>query len=446
MNELTDKDRHPLLSPQGRTLLQSMTEHPAAPRFNAQCGDRLDGEGLAQVAGFEQQVASSPPSWRHGAQPPWLAPWLRETLPRVRAWRDWAQDTPLARLPTMCRSDLSTDISAYVPEDLPLENLVVHNTFGTTGDRLVVPWTPQACTMYLPLMRRALALVDVALPELPGRVGVLMVCWQRETVVVASVASYLGEAGFLKINLHPASWRQADDAKEYLQWSKPYLITGDPLSFAALLKLAPQIRPAALLSSSMHLSPALAADLREQFGCPVLDMYSCNETGPIAARDASSDSPWALLQPQLLVEIVDQRGRALPPGERGEICVTGGFNPYLPLLRYRTGDHAALRWQGSTPTLVDLQGRQPVLFAHADGRAVNNIDISVALKPFPLARFRLTQRADKTLVLETDPLIDSAELRGAVRSVLGELPLQIAQLPEGGKVVQYVQEGPGPRA
>ena len=156
-----------------------------------------------------------------------------------------------------------------------------------------------------------------------------------------------------------------------------------------------------------------------------------------SARNAGSDGPWTLLQPQLLVEIVDPRGRALPPGERGEICVTGGFNPYLPLLRYRTGDHAALRWQGDHPQLIDLQGRQPVLFHHQDGRLINNIDLSVALKPFPLARFRLTQRRDLSLLLETDPPIASDELRDAVATVLGALPLQIAALPPGDKVIQY---------
>ena len=436
-DHLSDAERHPLLSDQGRALLKSLSEHPSAPQFNAQCGDRLDQAGLRAVSEFQTQVDLQPPAWRPGGQPAWVAPWLARTLPRVRAWQDWPTEAPLSRLPTMQRADLSNDISAYVPQDLPLESLVVHNTFGTTGDRLVVPWSAEACAMYLPLMRRALALLGVPLEPMPQRVGVLMVCWQHSTVVVASVASYLGESGFLKVNLDPGSWRDRDDARRYLEWTRPYLITGDPLSFSALAELAPQLRPAAMVSSSMHLSPALAAQLSAQFECPVLDLYSCNETGPIAARNAGSDGPWTLLQPQLLVEIVDPRGRALPPGERGDICVTGGFNPYLPLLRYRTGDHAALRWHGDHPQLVDLQGRQPVLFHHQDGRLINNIDLSVALKPFPLARFRLTQRRDLSLLLETDPPIASDELRDAVATVLGALPLQIAALPPGDKVIQY---------
>lgn len=418
-----------------------MLEHPSAPVFNAQCGDRLDAAGLREVREFAALVDSRPPSWPAAGDGAWVSEWLEQTLPRVRAWRDWPTDTPLQRLPTMTRTDLAQDISAYVPEDLPLEGLVVHNTFGTTGDRLVVPWTAEACAMYLPLMRRALALVDVPLEPMPERIGVLMACWQQTTVVVASVASYLGGSGFLKLNLHPGGWRQSDDAKAYLEWTKPYLVTGDPLSFAALLKQAPAIHPAALLSTSMQLSPALAAELRDQFGCPVVDLYSCNETGPIAARDANAGGQsWTLLQPQLQVEIVGEKGRRLAPGERGEICLSGGFNPYLPLLRYRTGDQAALRWRGNTPELIDLHGRPPVLLEHADGRQVNNIDISVALKPFPLARFRLTQRADLSLLLETDPPGDEAALRKALQSVLGSLRTQVVALAGDRKVIQYVRE------
>lgn len=438
---LTDANRHPLLSANGRALLQAMLEHPCAPVFNAQCGDRLDRSGMREVEAFAALVATQPPHWSADADPVWVADWLQQTLPRVRAWHDWPVDAPLQRLPTMNRTDLARDISAYVPEDQPLDGLVVHNTFGTTGDRLVVPWTPTACAMYLPLMRRALALVDVPLEPMPERIGVLMACWQQTTVVVASVASYLGESGFLKLNLHPAGWRQTQDAKSYIEWAKPYLVTGDPLSFRALMELAPSIRPAALMSTSMQLSPALAAKLREQFDCPVIDLYSCNESGPIAARDANAaGARWTLLQPQLLVEIVDDKGRRLPAGERGEICLSGGFNPYLPLLRYRTGDHAVQLLHGNTPQLGELHGRPPVLLEHADGRQINNIDISVALKPFPLARFRLTQRADLSLRLEIDPIGEEAQLRRAVQAVLGALPIQIEPLAGDRKVIQYVRE------
>ena len=436
----TDTERHPLLSDAGAALLRALREHPSAPPFNAACGDRLDHQGLAVVAAYDALVQQAPPRWAPDGLPDWLPTWLARTLPRIRAARGWPTGLTLAQLPSSDRADLTHDITAHVPEDLPLDRLVVHQTFGSTGHRLTLPWTPEACAMYLPLLRRALALVDVPLPPLPGRVGVLLACWQARTVVVASVASALGEAGFLKLNLHPQSWRQPGDCVDYLQWANPWLITGDPLSFHELLRLAPKIRPAALVSSSMALSPALARDLRDGFGCPVVDLYSLNETGPIAARDACAEGPWTLLQPQLYVEVLGEDDQPLSPGHWGELTVTGGFDPYLPLLRYRTGDQARLQWRGQLPGIAALQGRAPVLFRDHAGQLVNNIDISVALKPLPLRRFSLRQYADDRLELALDQLEYTDPARAILQRCLGALPLQVLALPEGDKVPQFWRE------
>lgn len=436
----SEQERHPLLSADGAALLRSLREHPAAPQFNADCGDRLDHAGLAEVAAFDQLVRSEAPRWKPGSLPDWLPAWLAATLPRLRTTRGLPTHTPLDRLPSSDRAELARDISAWVPEDLPLERLVVHQTFGSSGHRLTLPWTPEACAMYLPLLRRALAVVGVPLPALPGRVGVLLACWQQHTVVVASIASALGESGFLKLNLHPSAWRQDQDRRDYLHWADPYLVTGDPLSFHELLRLNPAIRPAALVSSSMALSPALASQLAERFDCPVVDLYSLNESGPIAARDACSDGPWTLLQPRLYVEVLGEDDRPLPPGEWGELTVSGGFDPYLPLLRYRTGDQARLGWQGSLPQIGALEGRRAVLFRSASGALINNIDISIALKALPLRRFSLRQYRDDRLELALDQPEHGAAASTLLGQLLGPLPLQLRPLPPGDKVQQYWRE------
>lgn len=42
--------------------------------------------------------------------------------------------------------------------------------------------------------------------------------------------------------------------------------------------------------------------------------------------------------------------------------VTGGNNPFLPLMRYRTGDFCSLKIENGVPFLVDLEARNPVVF------------------------------------------------------------------------------------
>jgi phenylacetate-CoA ligase len=194
-----------------------------------------------------------------------------------------------------------------------------------------------------------------------------------------------------------------------------------------------------LLSTSMALTPAFRARLEERFGCPVLDLYSLNEAGPIAVADPATGGH-VLLQPGMYLEILDDDDRPVPPGQRGEITLTGGFNFCLPLLRYRTGDHAALGMAGDEPVLLNLQGRSPVRFRTQDGAWINNIDVTHALDQLPIAQYGLHQAADGALVLRLcGGLADEAAVRAALLALFGPTQaLRIEHLPTShGKVMQY---------
>src|SRR5262249_10014589 len=151
-----------------------------------------------------------------------------------------------------------------------------------------------------------------------------------------SVTPQMDESGFAKINLQPDDWRDPDDRARYLDALAPEVYTGDPISFAELLNVPITTKPRALVSVSMMLSPGLRRRLEERFDCPVLDVYSLNEAGPVAVFDPAV-AGHVLLQPMLYIEILDGAGHPVNAG-RGEITLTGGFNFCLPLLRYRTGD------------------------------------------------------------------------------------------------------------
>lgn len=166
--------------------------------------------------------------------------------------------------------------------------------------------------------------------------------------------------------------------------------------------------------------------------------YSLNESGPVAAK-APGEEGFHLLQSRLLVEIVDGSGAVVPDGERGEICLTGGFNPWLPMCRYRTGDWA--RKDSDRPwVLLDLEGRAPVRFLYGRGKWRNNIEVSQALADRPLAQFRLVQRADAALEL----FLRSGEADGqAVARVVEELlgrDVKIVSLTSEDKVIAYESE------
>ena len=149
-----------------------------------------------------------------------------------------------------------------------------------------------------------------------------------------------------------------------------------------------------MISTATTLLPGLRRQLESHFGCPVLDVYSMNGTGPIAVL---YDGVHVLLQHRLYVEILDPDGEPCPPGVRGEITLTGSLNFFLPLLRYRTNDFARLEFQGNQPVLVDLEGRPPTIYRGTRGQMINTLDVTGVLSQFALPQFTLHQSADGSL-------------------------------------------------
>ncbi|HMA65471.1 MAG: capsule biosynthesis protein CapK, partial [Fibrobacterota bacterium] len=227
------------------------------------------------------------------------------------------------------------------PDTLPTDRLIHYVTSGTSGHPLLIPSHPLVAGSYFAFHQRALKRFGITLKNRTNSVGVVIIGFQRKCFTYVSVTPLCNESGLAKINLHPDDWRHADDRNRYLEALNAEVISGDPISFIELLRCNPSITPQALFSTSMTLESGLRKQLENRYQCPVLDFYSMSEAGPVAVFDPILDGQ-ALLQPQMVVEILDEHQKPLPAGIRGEITLTGEFNFCLPLVRYRTGDDASL--------------------------------------------------------------------------------------------------------
>ncbi|WP_420129905.1 AMP-binding protein [Longimicrobium sp.] len=445
---LTDADRYPALTEHGERMLRFLREHPHAPIYRNQSGNRLTAADLERVRAFDAQVRAARPGWEPGQAPPWLDGFVDQCLEEVPFYRRYgSRPRDFHDLPTVTRADLGRDVAAFVPDPLPTDRIINFRTSGTTGHPLLLPSHPIVAASYLAFHRRALRRFGIELAYGRGQVGVVLVGFQRTCFTYVSVTPLMDDSGLAKINLHPDDWRDPADRVRYLDALAPEVYTGDPLSLAELAALPLSTKPRALLSTSMALQPGLRARLQARFGCPVLDLYSLNESGPVAVYD-DDEGGHVLLQHRMYVEVLDDAGRPVPPGERGEVTLTGGFNPYLPLLRYRTGDHAALRVApGREPVLVGLQGRPPVRFRTAAGEWLNNIEVTHALQRFALSQWTLHQQADGALRFRfAGPGADADTLRHALAELFGGQAMEVREGGfDGDKVVQYTSELEGAR-
>ncbi|AKF07019.1 phenylacetate--CoA ligase family protein [Sandaracinus amylolyticus] len=452
----------PLADARAAARVRRIEQHPSAPIWRWRAGDRIDGEDLRAIAAFEATLRSRREDLAHDpsdAPPERVIAWLRSMRDRVPIFRARIREgIDLARsfseIATSSREDLALRPELLVPDDAPLERMIVYRTAGTTGHALLVPHDARAASCYLPLVRVALERWGVDAPCGADEIGAFNVGAQRSTVTYACTLSAWGGTGFAKLNVSAGEWHRERDPVDFFADLAPRLLTGDPISFAEAMRVGITSRPRALLTTAVAMSDALRDRLRAHFGAPVIDWYSLTETGPLAyaCRDGRGHH---VLSPDVHVEIVDEQGAPMRDGERGEVTVTGGRNPFVPLLRYRTGDFARIERArctcgDPTPRLCDLEGRAPVPLRANDGALVNTVDVGRALRPFPLVQHALVQRADRSidLVVRAAPGgVDARAIHDALVALFGDVGIEVrfdAALGDRseGKVLPYRSELP----
>jgi phenylacetate-CoA ligase len=439
---LTEAERFPLLPERSRAMLRRLQQHRHAPRWTYHCGERLDAAGLADVQAFAERQRRERRCWKPGQTPPWVPDFIERSRREVPFYRERLAQDPLA---TCNREDLQREPWAFVPDWADVSGLIVYRTSGTTGNLIHLPAHPVAPARYLPLFQSALEAHGVSLIG-GDRVALIQVGAQVRTYTFASVSSYLDGAGYAKINLDPADWNACEDREQFFDDCAPEIVTSDPFALEQLAELSLQARPKGILSSATLLLPALRDRLQRHFGCPVIDIYSMNETGPIAFARAGSDvDEHEILPHNLFVEILDEIGQPLPPDQRGEIVVTGGVNPFLPLVRYRTGDFGSLTFREGVPRLVGIERRRPVVFQAPDGNPVVSISVTTALFSVPLPFFSLHQARNGSLTFRTRcDIATEDDVRRALVELFGATPLRIEQVPLeiawNGKSIQYSRD------
>ncbi len=429
--------RSPLLTPAGDRLIRRLRQHPDAPRFNYATGDRLHPEDLEPIGRFREQLrlARGPRSAKPSGEilerleyARKVVPYLRRNIgPKFDLERDWN------RLPTTSRADVALRCWEFVPDDQTLDRLIIYRTAGTTGHPVAVPHHPLAVRCYEPMIDFALERHGAAVEFDPDSVACFLVGAQIRTYTYATVLYNWNGAGFAKLNIRQTEWPREGSQARYFEDFAPKFLSGDPISFAEMMRMEIPASPAALVTTSVAMSPSLRTRLAAQYHAPVIDWYSMIETGPIGYACPLGHG-YHLLPHDLHAEALAADGTPAQPGERGEIVVTGGRNPLMTLFRYRTGDFGYMDYSPCAcgdrmPRLMELEGRQPLLIRSADGTPVSTVDLSRLLREFPLLLHEFTQRADSSCELVIRELPDTPAdcdaIANALGNLLGGVPLSV---------------------
>jgi len=134
--------------------------------------------------------------------------------------------------------------------------------------------------------------------------------------------------------------------------------------------------PKAIMTTAGVLYPEVRARIERVFQAPVFNRYGSRELGDIACN--CKTSPGLHLIPDIhYVEIVDENGKEVKPGETGEIVVTLLTNYTMPLIRYRIGDRSIFSEIECScgrgfPLLKKVEGRIRSMFRNKQGNVIDS--------------------------------------------------------------------------
>jgi phenylacetate-CoA ligase len=387
----SDAERFPALDHGGRERLDALRHHAHAPAWSHACGDLLTDADHTTIAEWARDVPAIAAA-ATGQPPDWLlaeTERLARVVPHLRRLgiRDWAD------VPTTTRADLARGVADFVPVDVPLDRVVQGTSSGSSGSALVIPWHPVDIAKDLALLDLLLAGVGVQWREDPSRMGLLSVVDQEQAFTYASAMTLRGGQSMSRVSLHPSAWPDDDARRAFLTGADPQVVTGSALTLQTYAALDLPCSPLALVSGAVDLATPARAHLESACGAPVLDLYGLREVGPVACESAAG-AGHVLVPRRMWVEVVDGGGQPVPDGVPGDLTVSSLENPYLPLLRYRTGDRGALVGTGAGRRVVGLEGRSAVVFTAGDGRRVQSVELTQQLQRFGVRAWSVRQDAD----------------------------------------------------
>ncbi len=314
---------------------------------------------------------------------------------------------PLLTKPLIRANELKSELAG------PLKR---YNTGGSSGEPLIFHMGRERISHDVAAKRRATRWwrVDIGDPEI--------VVWGSPIELGTQDRLRLVRDKLLRSRLLPAfdmSPARLDSFVREIRAYRPRMIFGYPSALAHLVRHAKAsglrlddlgVRVAFVTSEMLY--DRQRSQISKAFGCPVANGYGGRDAGFIAHECPAGGMH--ISAEDIIVEIVDAKGRLLPPGQSGEIVVTHLATREFPFIRYRTGDIGTLddtecECGRGLPLLKTIEGRSTDFVVAADGTVMHGLALVYIVRDLPgIREFKIVQESlERTRVLlVTDEAFD----------------------------------------
>jgi phenylacetate-CoA ligase len=368
-------------------------------------------------------------AWAHS---PWHAARLRASGLKDAVQSGAVTLADLARLPTMNKRDARDNVEQLVWRGVP-GGVFPYTTGGSSGEPLMFYFGRQRQASDAAGRMRARRWWGVA----PGEREAYL--WGapvelNKTDRIKTLRDRL--VNQLVLNAFAMSPERMDDYLDALQVWQPKCLYGYASSVALLAAHAearqrklnlPKLR--VVCTTGEPLYPHQRELIARVFGAPVANEFGSRDIG-FTAHEAPGGQ-MLLMSESHIVEVLNEAGQPVEPGEAGEAIVTGLTSAAQPFIRYRTGDvlrfaqETAIGGQG-LHVIAEVSGRQTDFVVAADGRIMHALAVIYVLRAMPgIAQFKCVQHALDHMEVQIVPDTNWSEaarhaVEAGLRARLGE--------------------------
>ncbi len=284
------------------------------------------------------------------------------------------------RIPVLTKKDIRQHQELLVSDGYKKDRLIEAKTGGSTGKSVRVYFTEDCSEWRNACARRndRWSGWEVGEPKayVWGNPKYPTGLKNRLKTFLLSPVLYLDTMAITKdsVRKFARDWRTAN----------PTLLFGHAHSLYVLAKAViehgiDEIKPKAIISSSMTLLPHERILIERTFGLKVFDRYGCEEVGLIAS-ECEVHGGLHINTDNLYVEYLNDDGSPTAPGQYGRLVVTDLTNRAMPFIRYQIEDmavpyHGACPCGRTLPLMKEVSGRIADFLIRKDGSRVAGISL-----------------------------------------------------------------------
>jgi phenylacetate-CoA ligase len=234
------------------------------------------------------------------------------------------------------------------------------------------------------------------------------------------------------------SEQDVDDYIKTINAFRPALIIGYPTALFLLanhiLKYNKQVvKVKGVISAGETLYEFQREIIEKAFHNKVFNRYGCRDVYQIAS-ECEAHNGLHISADHVIVEIVDEKGEPVKPGEMGEIVVTDLDNFAFPIIRYKIGDIGVLKDPGykcscgiNLPMLDTVEGRTMDIIVGTNGNRLSGNFWTLFFRHnfSGIEKFQVIQETKRTIILYFEVngsynALNEITIKNEIRKKLGD--------------------------